>query len=207
MNMQELWETLYMSKVLEHLYMVFITIIVASVIGIPLGILAYFNPKLKGYILGFIDIIQTIPALAVLGIVMVFLGAGKTTTIVGLTFYSLLPIVNNTYVGLNNITPAIVEAAKGIGMNKSQRLRKVMLPLATPMIVAGIKIALVTAVGTAVFAFYVGGGGLGSVLTKGIRIQQMSYIIKGMSAIIIMALGLDKILSMVEDRIQRKYND
>lgn len=206
MNIMELWETLYMGKVLEHLYMVFVTIIVATIIGIPLGVLAYFNPKLRRVILGLIDIIQTIPALAVLGMVMVFLGAGKTTTIVGLTFYSLLPIVNNTYVGLNNITPAIVEAAKGIGMSKSQRLRKVMLPLATPMIVAGIKIALVTAVGTAVFAFYVGGGGLGSVLTKGIRIQQMSYIIKGMSAIIIMALGLDKILSMVEDRIQRKYN-
>ncbi len=205
MNINELWDYLYMDKVLEHLYMVFVTIIVATIIGIPLGILAYFNPKLKKYILGIIDVIQTIPALAVLGMVMVFLGAGKTTTIVGLTFYSLLPIVNNTYVGLNTIQPSIIEAAKGIGMNKRQRLRKVMLPLAVPMIVAGIKIALVTAVGTAVFAFYVGGGGLGSVLTRGIRIQQMSFIIKGMSAIIIMALGLDKIISTIENRIQRKY--
>ncbi len=206
MNMNELWTYLYMDKVLEHLYMVLVTIIVASIIGIPLGILAYFNPKLKKYILGMIDVIQTIPALAVLGMVMVFLGAGKTTTIVGLTFYSLLPIVNNTYVGLNTIQPSIIEAAKGIGMNKRQRLRRVMLPLAVPMIVAGIKIALVTAVGTAVFAFYVGGGGLGSVLTKGIRIQQMSYILKGMGAIIIMALGLDKIISMMENKIQRKYS-
>ncbi len=205
MSMNEMWNYLYMDKVLEHLYMVLVTIIVATIIGIPLGILAYFNPKLKKYILGIIDVIQTIPALAVLGMVMVFLGAGKTTTIVGLTFYSLLPIVNNTYVGLNTIQPAIIEAAKGIGMNKSQRLRKVMLPLAIPMIIAGIKIALVTAVGTAVFAFYVGGGGLGSVLTKGIRIQQMSFIIKGMGAIIVMALGLDKIISMIENRIQRKY--
>ncbi len=203
--MSEMWNYLYMDKVLEHLYMVFVTIIVATIVGIPLGILAYFNPKLKKYILGIIDVIQTIPALAVLGMVMVFLGAGKTTTIVGLTFYSLLPIVNNTYVGLNTIQPSIIEAAKGIGMNKRQRLRKVILPLAIPMIVAGIKIALVTAVGTAVFAFYVGGGGLGSVLTKGIRIQQMSFIIKGMAAIIIMALGLDKIISMIENRIRRKY--
>ncbi len=205
MSLSEMWTYLYMDKVLEHLYMVVITIIVASAVGVPLGVLAYFHPKLKKPILSIIDVIQTIPALAVLGIIMIFLGAGKATTIVGLTFYSLLPIVNNTYVGLNSISPAIIEAAKGIGMNKRQRLRKVMLPLAIPMIVAGIKIALVTCVGTAVFAFYVGGGGLGSILTKGIRVQQMSYIIKGMSAIIIMALVLDKLISIIENKIQSKY--
>ncbi len=203
--LEQLYNQLYIGKSFEHFYIILITIIIAILIGIPLGIISYFKPNLRHSIITTIDVIQTIPALALLGIIMVFTGAGKLTTIIGLTFYSLLPIVNNTYTGLDNISPAIIEAARGVGMNKIQRLTKVMLPLSFPMIISGIKIAVVTAVGTAVFAFYVGGGGLGSVITGGIRIQNMELIIKGMGAIMLMALAFDKFISVFEKKLQDKY--
>ncbi len=202
---EQIYNGLYLEKSFEHFYIVGITIIIAILLGVPLGIISYFKPRLKYFIMTTIDIIQTIPALALLGIIMVFTGAGKTTTIIGLVFYSLLPIVANTYTGLSSISPAIIEAARGVGMNKFQRLIRVMLPLSFPMIVSGIKIAIVTAVGTAVFAFYVGGGGLGSVVTRGIRIQNMEIILKGMVSIVIMALIFEKIISFFEKKLERKY--
>ncbi len=189
----------------EHLFIVFVTVIFSIMIGIPLGILAYFNPRFKNLIISIIDVFQTIPSLASLGIIMVLFGAGKVTTIVGLTLYSLLPIVNNTYTALSNVSPSIIEAAVGIGMTKRERLLRVMLPISIPMIFTGIKISTVTAVGSAVFATFVGGGGLGSMIYRGIRIQNMNLILQGMLAIMMMALGFDKVMSMVENKLQSRY--
>lgn len=194
-----------MTYVLEHLFIVFVTVLSATIIGIPLGVITYFHPKSRGFILTVVDIFQTIPSLALLGVVMVFFGGGKLTTIIGLTLYSLMPIVNNTYTGLSIISPSIIEAARGIGMTKMERLYKVMLPLAIPMIFSGIKISTVTAVGTAVFGTYVGGGGLGGLINRGIRIQNMSLILQGMLAIMIMALSFDGIMTYIENRLQRRY--
>lgn len=191
---------------LDHLFLVFVTIIMSSLIGIPLGIIAYFYPRLRKPILSFVDIMQTIPSLATLGIIMIFFGGGKVTTIIGLTFYSLLPIVNNTYIGLSSISPGIIEAARGIGMTRRDRLFRVMLDMSVPMIFSGIKISAVTAVGTAVFGTFVGGGGLGGVINRGIRIQNMDLIIQGMLAIMVMSLGLDAIMTLIENRLQSKYN-
>jgi osmoprotectant transport system permease protein len=192
---------------LEHLFLVFVTVIFSTLIGVPLGILAYFNKTLRKIILTSVDIMQTIPSLATLGIIMVFFGSGKLTTIVGLTLYSLLAIVNSTYVGFNNIAPEILEAAKGIGMDRKTRLFKLMLPLSVPMIFSGIKISTVTAVGTAVFGTFVGGGGLGGIINRGIRIQNMEMIIKGMLLIMAMSLGLDAIMTKIEDRLNAKYKN
>ncbi len=192
---------------LQHLFLVFMTVILSTLVGIPLGIIAYFNKNWGKFILTSVDIMQTIPSLATLGIIMVFFGSGKMTTIVGLTLYSLLAIVNSTYVGFNNISPEIIEAAKGIGMDKKNRLFKLMLPLSVPMIFSGIKISTVTAVGTAVFGTFVGGGGLGGIINRGIRIQNMDMIIKGMLLIMIMSLGLDAIMTKIENKLNAKYKN
>lgn len=192
---------------LQHLFLVFTTVILATLIGVPLGIAAYFNRSLRKTILTAVDIMQTIPSLATLGIIMVFFGGGKLTTIVGLTLYSLLAIVNSTYVGFNNIPPEVLEAAKGIGMDRKTMLFKIMLPLSVPMIFSGIKISTVTAVGTAVFGTFVGGGGLGGVINRGIRIQNMEMIIKGMLLIMAMSLGLDAIMTKIEDKLNAKYKN
>lgn len=139
--------------VLEHLYLVLISSIFATMIGLILGVIVYFFKPVRSIILKIIDTIQTIPALAILGLLMIIFGGTSITVIIGLILYSLLPIVSNTYVGLKNIEPSIKEAAVGMGMTKVQRLFQVELPIAFPMVFTGIRIAVVNSIGTAVFSF------------------------------------------------------
>ncbi len=187
--------------ILEHLYIVLVAVIFTILVGLPLGILAYTNKRVRGIILWGVDILQTIPALALLGIIMVLFGAGKFTVILGLLLYSLLPVVQNTYRGLNNIEPGIKEAARGMGMNWWYRLIHVELPLAFPMIFTGIRIATVTAVGVAVFATFVGGGGLGSIIYRGIHIQNMSLILFGTLSLMVMAVLFDSVMAFIEKKL------
>ena len=149
--------------ILDHISIVVAALLCAIVVGVPLGILSYFYPSARKIILRVVDLLQTTPALALRGIIMVFLGAGKPTVIIGLALYSLLPIVRNTCLGLNQVPDYLVEAGKGMGMSRMQRLLRVEMPLATPILFTGIRIAAVNAVGTAVFAAFVGGGGLGNI--------------------------------------------
>ena len=188
----------------EHLYIVLAAVIATILLGLPLGILAYINRRMHGVILWTVDILQTIPALALLGMIMVIFGAGKLTVIIGLVLYSLLPVVRNTYLGLTNIDPAIKEAARGMGMSTGYRLLHVELPLAFPMIFTGIRIATVTAVGVAVFATFVGGGGLGSIIYRGIHIQNMNLIMSGTFSLMAMAILFDAVMSLVEKKLYRQ---
>ena len=150
-----------LSMVVEHLSMVVFAIVIAILIGVPLGLLCYLSRAARGVVLRVVDLIQTTPALALLGIIMVTpLGAGKPTVILGLALYSLLPIVRNVTLGLSQVSPAVKEAAKGMGMTRVYSLFHVELPLAMPMLFTGLRIAVVNAIGTAVFASSVGGGGL-----------------------------------------------
>ncbi len=186
------------SLVLEHLFLVLAACILSIVIGLPLGILAYVYPKARAVILRIVDLLQTVPALALLGILMVFMGAGKPTVIIGITLYSLLPIVRNTCLGLEEVDPGVREAARGMGMSKAYRVLRVEFPLAFPTVFTGIRIAVVGAIGTAVFAAFVGGGGLGSVITRGIRVQDLSMILKGTGALMVIAVLLDFCMSRFE---------
>ncbi len=188
----------------EHLYIVLAAVIATILLGLPLGILAYINRRMHGVILWTVDILQTIPALALLGMIMVIFGAGKLTVIIGLVLYSLLPVVRNTYLGLTNIDPAIKEAARGMGMSTGYRLLHVELPLAFPMIFTGIRIATVTAVGVAVFATFVGGGGLGSIIYRGIHVQNMNLIMSGTFSLMAMAILFDAVMSLVEKKLYRQ---
>ena len=191
------------SLVWEHLFIVLAASAVSIVAGVPLGILAYVFPKARGVILRVVDLLQTIPALALLGIIMVFLGAGKLTVIIGITLYSLLPIVRNTCLGLEEVDPGVKEAARGMGMSKAYRVLAVELPLALPTVFTGIRIAVVNAIGTAVFAAFVGGGGIGGALNRGIRIQDMRLILTGTGALMVIAVVLDMLMGAFERHIRK----
>ncbi len=196
-----------MKIIWEHLYLVFMSVLFSAIVGLPLGIIAYLYRPVRKAVLWASELLQTIPALALLGVMMVLLGAGKLTVIVGLVLYSLLPIVHNTFLGLDTIAPGIKEAARGMGLSKWDRLFSIELPLAFPMIFTGIRIATVTTVGVAVFATSVGGGGLGSVINQGIRTQNMKLIMSGTLTLMGMAVIFDSAMALVEKRLHRAYSN
>ena len=193
------------SKLLiEHLTIVLCAICIAIVAGLILGVVAYLFPVARKVILNLADLLQTIPSLAMLGLIMIVIGAGKQTVIAGLALYSLLPITRNTVLGLTEVSPAIKEAAMGCGMTKFQSLFQVELPMAFPVVFTGIRIATVNSISTAVFATFVGGGGIGSVIYRGIRIQNMGMILSGTAALMIMAIFFDTLMGWVERRMTAK---
>lgn len=190
--------------VCEHLFIVLAASILSICAGLPLGILAYLYPKARAVILRVVDILQTIPALALLGMIMVFLDPGKVTVITGITLYSLLPIVRNTCLGLQEVDGGVKEAARGMGMSKAYRTLLVEFPLAFPTVFTGIRIAVVNAIGTAVFAAFVGGGGLGSVINRGIRIQDMGLILSGTGALMAISVVLDGLCGWFEKSARKR---
>lgn len=190
--------------VLEHLYIVFMAVIMAIAVGVPLGVVTYLVPKARKIILFVTDVFQTIPSLALLGLIMILVGAGKTTVIIGLTMYSLLPIVRNTKLGLSNVDPGIKEAARGMGMSRLYQLVFIELPLSFPVIVTGIKIAAVNSIGTAVFAASVGGGGLGSIIYRGIRVMNVNLILTATVSLMAMSIVFESIMDFIAKRLEKK---
>jgi osmoprotectant transport system permease protein len=195
----------FIGRLFEHLFIVFAAVVLTIIAGTPLGVCAYFYKSARKPILAVVEILQTAPAMALLGIIMIFLGAGKPTVIIGLLLYSLLPIVQNTYVGLSEADPAIKEAATGMGMTRMYRLVHVELPIAFPLIFAGVRIATVTAVGTAAFASLVGGGGLGALIFRGIRTSNVQLIFTSTAALMFMAIVFDSAMAAVEKFLQRRF--
>ena len=185
----------------DHLSLVLSALILAVGVGVPLGLLAYLFPRFGKAILWVVDLIQTVPALALLGIIMVVMDPGSPTAVIGLTLYSLLPIVRNTSLGLSQVPEHLKEAATGMGMSGTYRLLHVEVPLAVPMLVTGIRIAAVNAIGTAVFASFVGGGGLGGLFYTAIRQENMGMIFVGTLVLMVMAFVLDAGLSYMEHRL------
>lgn len=192
------------SRVFQHLYLVAMSSLFSTIVGLLLGVIVYMFKPTRKILLWLVDVLQTIPVLALLGTIMLIFGASSTTVIIGLVLYSLLPVVRNTYAGLNNIDPGIKEAAIGMGMTKLQRLFKVELPLAFPMIFTGIRIAVVTSIGSAVFGAVVGGGGLGSTINRAILIQDMNTLIQATVTLMAMALVFDVGMGYVEKRLKAR---
>lgn len=193
-----------MDRIVQHLYLVGVAAVFTISIGLILGVLTYMYKPLRPFILWTVDILQTIPVLALLGVIMLVAGASPTTVIIGIVLYSLLPVVRNTYVGLSNIDPSIKEAATGMGMNKFQRLMMVEVQLAFPMIFTGVRIAIVTSIGTAVFGAVVGGGGLGSVINRAILLQDMDTLLQATLVLMAMAIVFDFGMGYVEKRLKQK---
>jgi osmoprotectant transport system permease protein len=186
-----------------HFRMVFISVIIATLIGIPLGILVT-RPGLEKFalpVIGGANVGQTIPSLAVIAIMAPLLGFGFQSAIVALVIYGLLPILRNSYTSIKKIDPAIIEAAKGMGMNRMQIARKVELPLARSVIMAGIRISTVITVGTAELAVLVGGEGLGKITLTGVFAREALIILQGAAPTAAMAILLGFSLERVEQWI------
>ena len=184
-----------------HLEMVLIAEGIAIAIGVPLGILVT-RPgfkKLMTPIIGGANIGQSIPSLAVIAIMAPLLGFGFRSAIVALVIYGLLPVLRNSYAGINNIDPAIVESAKGMGMTRGQIARKIELPLALPVIMAGIRVSTVITVGTAELAVLVGGAGLGRITLTGVFSRQVLTIVQGAAPTAALAITLGFVLERIEN--------
>ena len=191
----------------EHLILVIISLAIAISIGLPVGIFITRQPKLAAPILGLANAIQTIPSLAIFGflISVPFLGGiGKIPAIFALTLYALLPIIRNTYIGINSINPAIKEAGIGMGMTDQQLLLQVEIPLALPVILAGVRVATVISVGIATIAAAVGGGGLGVFIFRGISTVNNELILAGAVPAAVIALSADFGLGLLEKNLTKQ---
>src|SRR6195952_1107447 len=188
-----------LSQTLEHIGLTFTSLLIAVVIGIPLGIFIARNKKWSGAILGVAGVLQTIPSIALLGIMIPLLGIGAKPAIVALFLYALLPIIRNTYTGITGVNPVLKEAAKGMGMNSRQILAKITLPLAMPVILAGVRTATVINVGVATLASYIAAGGLGEVIFGGISLNNTNMILAGGIPGGLLAFLLDFALSRLQN--------
>lgn len=190
--------------IIEHMYIVLIAVVISVAIGITLGVVSYWAVYLDKFILWITEVIQTIPSLALLAMLMILFGLGNTTIIVGLILYALMPIVRNTYIGLTDVSPHIIDAARGMGMNKLQRLIKVELPLSFPIIFSGIKIATVNSLSIAVMGVLIGAGGLGYPIYRGIQTTNIERILSGAIPVVMMALIFDFIMSKIEHKLIKR---
>ncbi|RQW20390.1 ABC transporter permease/substrate-binding protein [Bacillus sp. C1-1] len=188
----------------EHLQLSLISLLVAVAIAIPIGIVLTRYTRYSEYVIGIAAVLQTIPSLALLGFLVLFVGIGTTPAIIALTAYALLPVLRNTYTGIKEVDPALVEAARGMGMNSRKRLLKVELPLAMPTVMAGIRTSMVLIVGTATLAALVGGGGLGQIIMLGIQRTSNEYILFGALPATLLALFFDFVLRFTERRSEKK---
>lgn len=190
----------------EHLYMSAIAILLAIVIGVPLAVFMTRNAKIAVTIQTIINTVQTIPTISLLLIIMIFLGLGYSTAIVALVLYSLLPIVQNTYAGLENVDKSMIEAGTGMGMTRLQLLTYVKLPLALPIILAGVRIAAVVAVGSATIATFVGAGGLGEMIMRGISTTDDQKILAGAIPAAVLVVVVDMLIGKIEKRASYRVN-
>ena len=191
---------------LQHLGMVTVAMALAVLIGIPLGILLTRRRGMSQWVLGAANVIQTVPSLALFGflIPVPLLGVGPRTAIVALTLYALLPVIRNTYVGISQVDPAVVEAARGMGMTGGQMLWLVQVPLSLPVILAGIRVATVIAIGTATIAAAIGAGGLGEYIYRGVAGPKNYLLLAGAIPAALMAVVADASLGWAEQRLRSR---
>jgi osmoprotectant transport system permease protein len=185
----------------QHIGLVAISTAIAVVIGLPLGVLVARRPAWRRAVLGLANVFQTIPSLALFGLLIPVFGIGAWTAISALVVYALLPIVRNTYVGITGVDPAVREAGRGMGMTAGELLRLVELPLAAGVILAGVRIATVVSVGIATIAAAIGAGGLGVYIFRGVATVDNTLILAGAIPAALLALLADALLGFVERRL------
>lgn len=194
---------------LEHLWLVGVAILIAIAVGLPLGVLLTRRPRLRALVLGSTNVIQTIPSLALFGLLLPlpWLGArAERLAIVALALYALLPIVRNTFVGISGVAAPVREAALAMGLTQSQLLWMVELPLASPVILAGVRTAAVITIGVATIAAAVGAGGLGELIFRGIAMVDNGVILAGALPAALMALIADLLLGGLERGLSRHWH-
>nr|WP_085992247.1 ABC transporter permease [Oceanobacillus senegalensis] len=194
---------------IEHVQLVGLAIIISILIGVPLGIYLTTNEDLAGTVLQISSIMMTIPSIALFGIMIPILstigqGIGFLPALIALVLYSQLPIIRNTYTGINNVDPNVRDAAKGLGMTTRQRLLKVEIPNAMPLIMAGVRTATVLNIGIGAIAAYIGAGGLGSLINQGISRSNNTMVLVGAVVVSILAILVDYLLKYIEKRVTPK---
>lgn len=186
------------TKTWEHLYISFIALFLGILVAVPIGIMLTKVPKIAGFVLGVVGVIQTFPSLAILAFFIPLLGIGKTPAIVALFLYSMLPILRNTFIGVKEVNQDLVEAGRGMGMTAFERTMNVELPLAIPVIMAGVRLSAVYLIGWATLASFIGGGGLGDFIFDGLNLFRTDLIIGGAIPVTLLALLVDFLLGRFE---------
>lgn len=189
---------------IEHMQITGLAVLLAILVGVPTGIFITRKEKSANLIIGIANIFQTLPSLALFGLIIPFLGIGATPSVFVLFLYALLPIIKNTYIGINSVDSSAIEAGRGMGMKSSQILTMVELPLALPVIMGGIRISTVINIGTATIASLIGAGGLGDLIFKGISMNDSYLTLAGAVPTSLLAIGVDSILGMIENALVPK---
>lgn len=191
-------------KTWEHIYISLIAVILGIIVAVPLGIVLTRFPKGAGFVMGILGIIQTFPSFAILAFFIPIFGIGKVPAIIALFLYSVLPILRNTYIGVKGVNVSLLEAGRGMGMTGWERIRYVELPLAIPVIMAGIRLSTVYLIGWATLASYIGAGGLGDYIFSGLNLYQPEFILAGAIPVTLLALLTDLFLGHIEVRVTPK---
>lgn len=187
----------------QHLFLAVVSTLIAALIGIPAGVLLTRKPALSPTILGIANVLQTVPSLALLGFMLSipFLGGiGAGAAITSLVLYALLPVIRNTYTGIASVDPAVREAGRGMGMTDRQLLLMVEMPLASGIIFAGLRIAMVVSIGVATVAAAIGAGGLGEFIFRGLSTVNNTLILAGAIPAALLAITVDFVLGKIEKR-------
>lgn len=187
---------------IRHFLISLYGVIFAAIVAIPLGFFIARKGNLSKILIGIANVMQTIPSLAMLAILMFAIGTGPNTVVFAVFLYAILPILKNTVSGINSVTPALVDAAKGMGMTRFQLMTKVELPLAISIIMGGVRNALVLAIGVTAVGTFIGAGGLGDIITRGITVADGSaIIIAGAIPTALMAVVADFVLGIIENKL------
>lgn len=197
------WDEI-LSRTGEHVFLAFTAVALACLVGIPIGMAITKNKKLANAIISIANVLQTVPSLAMFALLIPIVGIKEKNAIFALFLYALLPIIKNTYIGIRNVDPSVIEAAKGMGMSRSQILYKVQTPLAVPVIMGGVRIATVTGIGVATIATLIGAGGLGTLIYQGIGMMNYPMMLSGAVAAALLALLTDFILGLLEKKMTSK---
>lgn len=190
--------------ILQHILLSAVAILAAGIIGLLLGIWISEREKAAPIVLGIANVFYTIPSISLLGMLIPMLGIGNKTAVAALTIYGIMPMVRNTYAGLKSVSPDIIEAAKGMGSTRLQIMTKIKLPLALGVIVAGIRNVVVMTISVAAIASFIGAGGLGVAIYRGITIYDTAMTFGGSILIALIALISDLLLGRLEKKIKKK---
>ncbi len=182
----------------EHLYLVIVGTFIGGGVGFVLAILVRRQPRWAAVLLGLAEVIQTLPGIALLAFLLLAFNLGNTPVIVALALYAILPVLSNTYEGLQNVDPVYLAIGKGMGMTPGQIFRQIELPLAFPVILAGLRVALVTSIGIATIGVFVGGGGLGVLIYRGLQTIDTQTMLAGAIPAALLAIVLEVGLSLWE---------
>lgn len=188
----------------EHIFLAGIAMLIAIIIAVPLGIILTRFKKVAETVIGITAVVQTIPSLALLGFMLPIFGIGIVPAVIALTLYALLPILRNTYAGITGVDPSLVDAGRGQGMTSFQILFMVELPMTMPILMAGIRTSTVLTIGVAALATFIGAGGLGDVIIRGLNINDRNLILAGAIPAALLALVFDYVLKKLEEKVTPK---